>query len=130
MKELMMNKKVMAGIAAGLLTVAALLTVGIVAYNAGERSDRSVEVVGEVVADGESATRMVLVPADGHWHGGWRGPGWGFLLFPLIVIGLALLFASRRGGWRGPHQYTDEELRAWHHRQHGDEVSGPAAPGT
>jgi hypothetical protein len=130
MKELMMNKKVMAGVAAGLLTVAALLTVGIVAYNAGERSDRSVEVVGEVVADGEGATRTVLVPADGHWHGGWRGPGFGFLIFPLIVIGLALFFASRRGGWRGPHQYTDEELRAWHHRQHGDEVSGPAAPGT
>jgi hypothetical protein len=124
----MMNKKILAGIAAGLLTVAALLTVGIVAYNAGERSDRQAEVVGEVVANGESTTRTVLVPADG-WHGGWRGPGFGFLIFPLIVVGLVLFFASRRGGWRGPHHYSDDELRAWHRRQHGDEVSGPATPG-
>ena len=123
-----MNKKILAGIAAGLLTVAALLTVGIVAYNAGERSDRQVEVVGDVVANGESATRTVLVPADG-WHGGWRGPGFGFLIFPLIVVGLVLFFASRRGGWRSPHHYSDDELRAWHRRQHGDEVSGPATPG-
>lgn len=125
-----MNKKIMAGIAAGLLTVAALITVGIVAYNAGERSDRTVEVVGEVVANGESTTRAVLVPADGHWHGGWRGPGFGLLIFPLIVIGLVLFFASRRGGWRDPHHYSDDELRAWHRRQHGDDVSGPATPGT
>jgi hypothetical protein len=127
----MMNKKILAGIAAGLLAVAALLTVGIVAYNAGERSDRQVEVVGEVVANGESATRTVLVTADG-WHGGWRGPGFGFLIFPLIVLGLVLFFASRRGGWRGPRYYdgySDDELRAWHRRQHGDEVSGPATPG-
>jgi hypothetical protein len=129
-KELMMNKKVMAGIAAGLLTVAALLTVGVVAYNAGERSDRTVEVVGEVVANGEGTQRTVLVPADGHWHGGWHGPGFGFLIFPLIVIGLVLFFASRRGGWRGPLRYSDDELRAWHRRQHGDEVSESASPGT
>ena len=80
-----MNKKVMAGVAAGLLTVAALLTVGIVAYNAGERNDRNVEVVGEVVANSEGTARTVLVPVDGYWHGGWRGPGFGFLIFPLIV---------------------------------------------
>ena len=63
-------------------------------------------MVGEVVGNGEGAGRTVLVPADGYgWHGGWHGPGPGFLLFPLIVIGLFLLFASRRGGWRGPHRY-------------------------
>ena len=130
-----MNKKILAGIAAGLLTTAALLTVGIVAYNAGERSDRTIEVVGEVVANGEGTSRTVLVPADG-WHGGWHGPGFGFLIFPLIVIGLIVLFSSRRGGWRGgwrgPYYGDDDELRAWHRRQHdeGSQPSPPAEPKT
>jgi hypothetical protein len=120
-----MNNKVLAGIAAGLLTLAALVTVGVVAYNAGERSDRTVRVVGEVATAGEATTRTVVLP-DGYWHGGWRGPGFGFLIFPLIVIGLVLLFASRRGGWRGRGWY-DDDLGAWHRRQHADE--GAAATG-
>jgi hypothetical protein len=118
-----MNNKVLAGIAAGLLTLAALVTVGVVAYNAGERSDRTVQVVGEVATTGETATRTVVLP-DGYWHGGWRGPGFGFLIFPLVVIGLVLLFASRRGGWRGPRWY-DDDLQAWHRRQHADEAAAP-----
>jgi hypothetical protein len=122
-----MNNKVLAGIAAGLLTIAALVTVGVVAYNAGERSDRTVEVVGEVVSNGEGTTRTVVIP-DGYWHDGWRGPGFGFLIFPLIIIGLVLLFASRRGGWRGPRWYGDDDLQAWHRRQHADEAAGPAEP--
>jgi hypothetical protein len=125
-----MNNKILAGIAAGLLTVAALVTVGVVAYNAGERSDRA--VVTEVVSDGEGTARTVLVPADGHWHGGWRGPGFGpgFLVFPLIVTGLVLFFASRRASWRGPRGYPDDELQAWHRRQHGDDTAPPVGPGT
>jgi hypothetical protein len=125
-----MNRKILAGIAAGLLTMAVLISVGVGAYRAGERSDRTVEVVGEVVANGEGTTRTVLVPADGYgWHGGGHGPGPGFLLFPLIVIGLVLLFASRRGSWRGgPYRcrrdHHDDELREWHRREH-----EPAAPG-
>jgi hypothetical protein len=127
LKELEMNKKVLAGIAAGVLTTAALLAVGIGAYRAGERSDRTVEVVGEVVANGEGTSRTVLVPADG-WHGGWHGPGFGFLVFPLIVVGLGLLFASRRGGWRGPsYRDRDEELSAWHRRQHAGDTGQPDA---
>ena len=118
-----MNKKILAGIAAGLLTTATLLAVGIGAYRAGERSDRTVEVVGEVVT-GEG-TSTVLVPVSG-WHGGgWHGPGPGFLIFPLIVLGLILLFASRRSGWRGPYRYGDDDLREWHRRQHGDEPAPP-----
>src|SRR5262245_4514355 len=106
-----MNNKILAGIAAGLLTVAALVTVGVVAYNAGERSDRADRaVVTEVVSDGEGTARTVLVPADGYWHGGWRGPGFGigFLVFPLVINGIVLLVASRRGSWRGPRVYTDD----------------------
>jgi hypothetical protein len=120
-----MNNKVLAGIAAGLLAIAALVTVGVVAYNAGERSDRTVQVVGEVATSGDTATRTVVLP-DGYWHGGWRGPGFGFgfLIFPLIVIGLVLLFASRRGGWRGPRGY-DDDLQAWHRRQHADDAPTP-----
>jgi|RhiMethySRZTD1v2_1073278.scaffolds.fasta_scaffold23072_5 hypothetical protein len=113
-----MNNKVLAGIAAGLFAVAALVTVGVVAYNAGERSDRTVQVVGEVATTGEATTRTVVLP-DGYWHGGWRGPGFGFLIFPLIVIGLVLLFASRR---RGPRWY-DDDLRAWHRGQHADDAT-------
>jgi hypothetical protein len=124
-----MNRKILAGIAAGLLTTAVLLSVGIGAYRAGERSDQTVQVVGEVVSSGEGTTRTVLVPANGFgWNGGWHGPGPGFFIFPLFVIGLFVLFASRRGGWRDrchdyPGRYDDDRLREWHRHQH-----DPAAP--
>ncbi|MDQ3738329.1 MAG: hypothetical protein M3337_04085 [Actinomycetota bacterium] len=117
-----MNKKVLTGIAAGLLTTAAFLIVGIGAYRAGQRSDRTVEVVGELATNGEGSGGTLLVQTDS-----WHGPGPGFLLFPLIVIGVLVLFASRRRGWHGPHRYGDEELHQWHRRQHGDE---PATPTT
>ena len=116
-----MNNKVLAGIAAGLLSVAAPVTVGVIAYNAGERSDRTVQVVGDVATTGDSTTRTVVL-ADGYWHGGWHGPGFGFLIFPLIVIGLVLLFASRRGGWRGP-RWSDDDLQSWHLRQHAGDAA-------
>ena len=123
-----MNRKILAGIAAGLLTTATLLIVATAAYQAGERNDRTVEVVGEVAAGGEGAGRTVLVSADGYgWHGGWHGPGPGFLLFPLIVIGLFLLLGSRRGRRWGPHHYGDDDLRDWHRRQHSDEPATPAS---
>jgi hypothetical protein len=121
-----MYRKILAGIGAGVLTVAVLVTVGVGAYRAGERSDRTIEVVGTAVDNGEGTARTVLVPADGYgWHDGWHGPGPGLFLFPLIVLGLVLLFASRRGGWRGPRHYGDDELREWHRRQH-DEPATPA----
>jgi hypothetical protein len=120
-----MNRKILAGIAAGLLTTAVLVSVGVGAYRAGERNDRTVEVVGEVVTNGEGTSRTVIVPSgDYRWDGGWHGPGPGFVLFPLVVIGLVLLFASRRGGWHGPyrhhdhHRRDDDELREWHRREH------------
>jgi hypothetical protein len=109
-----MNRKIVARIAAVVSRPAALLIVGTGVYRAGQRSDRTVEVVGE------GSGRTVLVQADG-----WDGPGPGFLLFPLIVIGLFLLFASRRGRWRGPRGYGDDDMREWHRRQHGDEPATP-----
>jgi hypothetical protein len=121
-----MNSKVLIGIAVGLLTTAVLVMVGAGAYRAGQRSDQTIEVVGDVVTNGEDSARTVLVPVDG-WHDGWRGgPGFGFFVFPLVIIGLVLLFASRRGGpWRGP--WRDDELRDWHRRQH-DQPAPPAPP--
>jgi hypothetical protein len=122
-----MNRKWLAGIGAGVLVATALIIVGVGAYRAGERNATDVEVAREVIRDGESATRAIIV--DG---GGWyRGPGFfpGFFIFPLIVIGIVLLVASRRGAWYGPRRYTDDELADWHRRAHG-EVPPPPPPTT
>ena len=121
------SSKVWAGVAAGLLTTAVLALVGIGAYRAGQRSDATIEVVGRAVGQSD-ATRTVVV--DG-WHGGWHGPWPGFFLFPLIIVGLVILFATRRGrGWGGgPRDGGDRErhLDDWHRRAHGADVA-PASP--
>ena len=107
----------MIGVAVGVLVAASLLLVGVGAYNAGQRNAETVEVV----TAGETAGRALVVPVD-TWRGGWHwGPG--FLVFPLIVIGLVLLFsARRRGGWCPPWRYGDDEaLREWHRRAHADD---------
>ena len=128
-----MNRKWMAGIAVGILVAAALILVGVGAYRAGERNGDDVAVVGQVLSESDSAGHTIIV--DGHgWHG---GPGFffpGFFVFPLIIIGLVLLFASRRGGWGGPGRYRcgEAELAEWHRRAHADERCHPgyvAAPG-
>ena len=114
-----MNRKWLVGIGAGVLVAAALILVGAGAYRAGERNATDVEVVGEVVRDGESTVRAIVVDGDG-WH---RGPGFfpGFLVFPLIVLGIVLLVASRRRTWCGPRHYAAEaELADWHRRAHGE----------
>jgi hypothetical protein len=113
-----MNRKWLAGIAAGLLVTAALVAVGVGAYRAGERNAEDGEVVGELVRSGESTARTVII--DDGWH---RGPGFfpGFVVFPLIVIGIVLLVASRRNGrgWSG-RGYTEVELAEWHRKAHGE----------
>lgn len=110
------------GVVAGVLAAALLLTVGIGAYRAGQED----EVVTQVVTDSETSGEVVRVVDDG-----WRdGPGPGFFLFPLLIIGLIFLFA-RRGRWHGhghgcgPHGYRSyraEEREAWmqdwHRRAH------------
>ena len=123
-----MNRKWIAGIAAGILVSAALILVGVGAYRAGERSGDDVAVVGRVLTDSDSAGRTIIV--DGHgWHG---GPGFffpGFFVFPLIVFGFVLLFASRRG-WGGPgrYRYGDAELAEWHRRAHADTLPPDTSP--
>ncbi|MGH9209902.1 MAG: hypothetical protein ACRD2C_04380 [Acidimicrobiales bacterium] len=88
-----MNRRIWTGVVAGVLAAAALLTVGIGAYQAG----RDDEVVTRVVEDGE----VVRVVNDG-WN---RGPGFGFFLFPLLLI-LLVVFIARGRGWGG----------GWHRR--------------
>ena len=92
------GNKIWVGIAAGLLTTAVLAMVGIGAYRAGQRSDPTIEVVGQVAGEGDVARTVVV---DG-WRNGWHGPGPGFFLIPIVIIGLVLLFAGRRGG--GPRR--------------------------
>jgi hypothetical protein len=122
-----MNRKWLAGIGAGVLVAAALVIVGIGAYRAGERNATDIEIAGEVLGEGESATRAIIVHDDS-WH---HGPGFfpGFFVFPLVIIGIVLLFAWGRRAWYGPRHYdTDAELTEWHRRAHGD-APPPPTPG-
>ena len=119
-----MNRKLLIGIGVGVLMAAALLAVAVGAYRAGERNARDIEVAGEVISgDGGSVTRAIVVD---DWH---RGAGFfpGFLVFPLIVVGIVLLVSSRRRAWYGPPRYYGAELDDWHRRAHGD-TSPPAPP--
>ena len=120
-----MNRKVLAGIAAGLLTTAALVLVGTGAYRAGQRSDATIEVVGTGVEGGADLPGRMIVLAGDSWRGGWHGPGPGIFVFPLIVIGLIVLVVSRRGpgrgGWPG-----GRGLDEWHRQAHAAPV--PTAP--
>jgi len=125
-----MNRKVLTGIAAGLLTAAVLATVAIGGYRAGERSDRAdrtVTVIDQTATDG----RTVVVPPD-RWGDEWGHPGFGFFLFPLVVVGVVLLLVSRPRrhgyygrGWDGPpwRRGYEAELHEWHRREHGGDVA-------
>ena len=124
-----MSRKWMIGIAVGVLSAAALILVGAGAYRAGERNaedDR--EVVGELVTEGEATGRTIIVDGDG-----WDRDGFfpGFFVFPLIVIGIVLLVASRRRRWYGPGRYNgcgpDGELDEWHRRAHAETPPTPPA---
>ena len=54
------GNKIWVGIAAGLLTTAVLAMVGIGAYRAGQRSDQTIEVVGQVAGEGDVARTVVV----------------------------------------------------------------------
>ena len=121
-----MNRRMLTGIGVSLLVAASLVAVGAVAYRAGERDD-DVRVARELVV-GDEGTRTVIV-SDG-WRDGWHG-GPGFLFFPLLVIGLIILFSARRGRWGGPWQVRDDAWREWHRREHAaGAATSPSAPPT
>lgn len=118
-----MNRKVLTGIGISLLVLASLVLVAGAAFRAGDRHDG--DAVRELVV-GDDTARTIVV--DGGWRG---GPGFGFLLFPLVIGGLILLFASRRGPRFGPPwRDRDDDLRSWHRRVHAEEPSlvSPAPP--
>jgi hypothetical protein len=131
-KENEMNRRVWAGVAAGLLAALVLLTVGFGGYQAGRDDDGvTTEIVRE---NGENNDGQVVhvVHEGRHW-----GPGPGFFLFPLLII--FLVFAVARGRWHrhyghwGPGHYRpgywggdpESQLQEWHRRQH----EGGADPG-
>ena len=129
-----MGRRVLVGIGAGLVTVALLAGVAAVAYRAGHQRDGTRVAVG----DGE-----VVRVVDGHWG---RGPGFGFLVFPLLVAGAVVLWVATRP-WRGPGGYgpgafgpggwgragcgadPDAALADWHRRAHGDDPAGSPPAG-
>jgi len=115
-----MNRNWLARIGVSLLVAATLVAVAGVAYRIGDRDDVG-RVAREVV--GEDGARTVIV-SDG-WRDGWHGPGLGGLFFPLVVVGLILLFRSRRDRWGGSGR--DEAMRDWHRRQHTPDVPIPPA---
>lgn len=119
-----MNRTWLARIGVALLAVAALVAVAGVAYRIGVNDDGVGDVGREIVVD-EDGTRTVVV---GGWHGRWGGgPGFGFLFFPLVVVGAILLFRSRRDRWNASPR-GEAELRDWHHRQHVADVPVATVP--
>jgi hypothetical protein len=120
-------------IVATILGVLLLVGVGVAAYNAG---------VDAGVRQGAEAGQVVEV-VDGHGYYGWHGGffPFGFLFFPLFILGIFLLvrFAiggprwGRGYGWGGPHGPWSDEGRArfedrfddWHRRQHEQGSTSP-----
>src|SRR3990170_8013710 len=92
-----MSRNWLIGLGIGLLATAALVTVGVTAYELGERETEHVIVNGT-----ETAAGRVIVE-----HDGWRG-GPGFLILPLLILGAVFLLSSRRRhGWGGPRYRHD-----------------------
>ena len=128
----MNNRRMWIGVVAGVLAAMVVVSVGLGAYRAGQRSDAVTQVVGD---GGGEVVRVV----GGH---GWGyGPGPGFLLFPLLGIVLVVLLlrgragpngGSNRGcgpgagyGYGGP----DEAMQDWHRRAHGDPAASTSGTG-
>ena len=120
-----MNRRVLLGVAISLLVAASLVAVAGIAYRAGVHDDGT-RAVGEIVVS-EDGERTVVV-TDG-WRRGWPGFGFGFFFFPLLVVGLILLFGARRGGWGGSGRDRREEFREWHRRVHEEDAArSPGGP--
>ena len=99
-------------IAAVVLIALAGVGIGVGAYNAGQARglEEQVQTIETTAPDGTEVVRVVG-PGPGYGYGGWHGGHggffpFGFLLFPLFVIGTILLVRSfmwRGGGW-GPRR--------------------------
>ena len=88
-----MSRNWLIGVGVGLLATAALVTVGVAAYELGERETEHV-----IVSGSETAAGRLIVE-----HDGWRHGGPGFLILPLLILGAVFLLSSRRRhGWCGP----------------------------
>ena len=83
-----MNRKWLTRIGVALLVLAGLVAVGGLAFRAGQHHD---EVRDHVV--GDEGVRTVVVSGWRHVGPGF-GFGFGFLFFPLLIVGLILLFNS------------------------------------
>jgi hypothetical protein len=127
-----MSRRVWTGVLAGVLGALLVLGVAVGADQVG-RDDTVVRTVG----DGE-VVRVV-------GHGGY-GPGPGFFLFPLLVVGIIALLVWRRRGWGGgghwgpgpwSHRGPEGAFSEWHERAHAErstasggraDETGPAPP--
>lgn len=134
--------RVWTGVAAGVLAATVLVGVGIGAYRAGQDDDGRVTRVVTEQVEGEDGEIVRVVERDGR-----HGPGFGFFLIPLVVIGGILLItrAGRHrhhwghgygygpGRWGGPGSGPgcgpDDPARAWHRRMHeADAADAGVAP--
>src|SRR5436190_20739924 len=111
-KEVIMNRRILVGVALTLVAVIVAVAVGTAAYRAGVM--QGLADAGRLPLPGEGGIRPYAYGP--FWH---HGPfGFGFFLFPLLgivlVVGLlrALLWPHRC--W-GPHSMSLEE---WHRRAH------------
>ncbi len=128
-----MNRRMWTGVAVGVLAATMLVGVAAGAYRAGRHHE---------VTRGGGEGEVVRVTGG---HGWGYGPGPGFILFPLLAIGVvALLAAGRRGpygGWHPPgpgpwaRSGAEAAFQEWHRRAHEDPSApttgaGPAGAGT
>jgi hypothetical protein len=137
-------------LAAALIALAGVgIAVG--AYNAGEAHGvaQQIQTLETTATDGSDVVRVVG-PGYGFGYGGWGHGGFfpfGFLLFPLFVIGVILLVRAlvwRGGGWGpgrgwgphdgpggwepgGPRDEWRSRAEAWHREMHesGESASRP-----
>jgi hypothetical protein len=132
----MNNRRVWAGVVAGVLAAMVVVSVAVGAYQAGERRS---EPVTQVVGDGGGVVGVGGVVRVVGGHGWGYGPGPGFFLFPLLGIVLVVLLLRGRGGPGGWHRGCgpgggyggygyggrEEALQDWHRRAHGDAATPP-----
>jgi hypothetical protein len=113
------------------IVIVALLVGGGIGAVVADHHDRVVQISTQSGQSGDQPVQVVRVDDGRRWH--WGFFPFGFLLFPLLWIGLIWLFWGgfwrRRGGWGR----WDDRFEDWHRRQHegnnrgGDQPSPPGA---